>query len=218
VFSVASIITPLFIGIVVGALASGRVGATSSLRVDHTFADEFVKPWLAPFPVSVGLFALASFAFLAAVYLAYGAADVDLREDFRLRALASAGVVFVMAATALAVASRDARNVALGITLTPIGIAVQMVVATCAITAIVGLARRRYHLARVAAAGQIATIVVGWALAQCPYVVPDTLDVHAAAAPHATQTLLMIGLIAGTVVLVPSLRYLYRLFARAHAH
>ena len=57
----------------------------------------FVSPWLAPFPFAVGFFALAQFAFLAAVYLTVEARDEALREDFRLRALASAVAVGVMA-------------------------------------------------------------------------------------------------------------------------
>src|SRR5215510_7591863 len=85
VFSSASLITPILLGVTVGAISSGRI------RSDYTnFATAFVSPWLAPFPFAVGFFALALFAFLAAAYLTVEAEDESLREDFRLRALVSA--------------------------------------------------------------------------------------------------------------------------------
>ena len=58
-------------------------------------------PWLAPFPISAGLFALALCAFLAAVYLTVEAeGDRELADDFRWRAFVSG-----LASGALALAS-----------------------------------------------------------------------------------------------------------------
>ena len=64
VFSIASIITPILLGTILGATASGTIRVE-----DHAVTSGFFSSWLAPFPLSVGLFALALFAFLAAVYL-----------------------------------------------------------------------------------------------------------------------------------------------------
>ena len=47
-----------------------------------------------------------------------------------------------------------------------------------AITAIVALWRRRYPLARVAAAAQVSFILWGWALSQYPYILPTTLTIR----------------------------------------
>ena len=67
-------IAPVLLGTMVGALASGRirVGAASS-------TSGFFTPWLAPFPLAVGLFALALFAFLAATYLTVETSDPGSR-------------------------------------------------------------------------------------------------------------------------------------------
>ena len=54
VFAVASTVTPLFLGVVVGAITEGRLPETHT----GSFADVFVMPWLTPFAVSVGVFAL----------------------------------------------------------------------------------------------------------------------------------------------------------------
>src|SRR6266403_592655 len=64
VFSISSIITPMLLGIVLGAIASGTIRVKDGVVVSG-----FLKPWLAPFPFAVGLFALSLFAFLAAVFL-----------------------------------------------------------------------------------------------------------------------------------------------------
>ena len=214
VFSIASTITPIFLGLCVGALASGAVGeASSKLHAPHAFSSVYVAPWAGGFPIAVGFFALALFAFLAAVYLAY-AASGDLREDFRRRALGAAIAVFMMAAVALALSHRDAMRVASGITVTPIGIAVQIATGLFALTAIGALWTRRYSLARAAAAAQTIAILWGWALAQFPFVVPETLRIRDAAAPSRTLELLVIGLAVGGAILIPALRYLFRLFDR----
>jgi cytochrome d ubiquinol oxidase subunit II len=63
IFSVSSVVTPLMLGICLGAVASGpiRHGADGRLQTD------FISSCLAPFPIAVGCFSVAVFAFLAAV-------------------------------------------------------------------------------------------------------------------------------------------------------
>ena len=99
VFSIASVVTPLCFGIVIGAISSGAVGQASARAVTAagSFAEVYVEPWLAVYPLTVGFLALALFAMLAAVYLALAARDDALREDFRRRALVAAVVVGVAA-------------------------------------------------------------------------------------------------------------------------
>lgn len=55
-------------------------------------------------------------------------------------------------------------------------------------------------------------ILWGWAIAQLPYIVPPDLTVGAIAAPQATLRLVLGALVIGLVVLMPSLRYLFRVF------
>jgi cytochrome d ubiquinol oxidase subunit II len=57
----------------------------------------------------------------------------------------------------------------------------------------------------------VATVTVGWALAQQPYLLPDDLTLDEAAASDATLLSLVVAVGAGFVILVPSLWYLYRL-------
>jgi cytochrome bd ubiquinol oxidase subunit II len=212
-FAIASTVTPVLLGVIVGAIASEDVGAASA-RIGHaSFADVFVRPWLAAFPIVVGCFALGLFAFLAAVYLTIEATDEALREDFRRRALTMAVLVFVLAGLALLFSRSTAPRMTAGVVAAPWSLALHLCTAAFAITAIIALWSRQYQLARVAAAGQVSLILWGWALAQYPFIIPTTLTIRDAAAPPVTLKLLLIGLAGGAMILVPSLRYLFRMFA-----
>ena len=220
VFAIASTITPLFLGVAVGAVAAGRVGAAAERLAGAPaggaapgFVDVFVTSWLAPFPLAVGVLALTLFAFLAAVYLTLEAPDGPLREDFRRRALWSALAVFFAAFGALGLASSHAVRLGWGLTREPWALPLQLLTGVAALTAIGALWTRRWALARIAAAAQASLILWGWALAQYPYLVPPTHAIRDAAAPRETLELLLVALAAGAVILVPSLVYLFRTFA-----
>ena len=216
-FAIASVVTPVLLGTVIGAIASGSVGSASEQVGRGTFGDVFVRPWLAPFPIVVGLFALALFAFLAAVYLTIEAREPALREDFRRRALGAAAAVFALAAAALVLSVRTAPRVAAGVVGARWSILLHLCTGAAAVAAIVSLWLRRYRAARIAAAAQTSFILWGWALAQYPFVIPPTLTIRGAAAPDITLELLAVGLAAGAVILLPSLRYLFRTFKRGAA-
>lgn len=211
-FAIASIVTPVFLGIVIGAVATGAAGrAHVAASTGGAFTAAFVDPWLAPFPLAVGLFAVVAFAYLAAVYLALNAPNAALQEDFRARALASGVALGIVAFGTLAVAVIEHHTAILQSLLY---LPVQLAIAVPSIIAIVALWKRGYGLARVAAGAQVAGILLGWAGAQYPFIVPDLLTIERAAAPRITLQLLIGGLVAGGLLLLPSLRYLYRLFLR----
>jgi cytochrome d ubiquinol oxidase subunit II len=142
------IVTPVLLGIIVGSIARAAADAAARIGVGG-FWNVFVSPWAAAFPVAVGLLAVALFAFLAATYLTVDAEDDALRDDFRARALGAALAVFACAAAALALAHSAAPRVAVAV----IGaLVIQIATAVTALTAIAALWRRRYRLARAAAA------------------------------------------------------------------
>src|SRR5690349_17011908 len=82
IFAITSTVTPLLLGTILGAIATGDVGEQSPTS-GTSFASAYVAPWLSPFPIAVGALALVLFAFLAAVYLTVEAEDDALRDDFR---------------------------------------------------------------------------------------------------------------------------------------
>ncbi len=211
VFAVASTITPVLLGVCIGAVTSGAVGR-AAVEPGASFADVYVRPWLAPFPLGVGVLALALFAFLAAVYLTVEARDPPLREDFRRRALGAAVAVFVVAFGVLALAHAEAPAMATALTGAPWALAFHLTTGAAALAAIAALWRRAWRVARAASAVQVSCILWGWLAGQFPYLVPPSLTIDAAAAPGRTLRLVLWGLAAGAVVLFPSLYYLMRVF------
>lgn len=208
VFASASLITPILLGVSLGAIATGQVQKPSG----EGFVADFIAPWASLFTASVGLFTLVLFAFIAAVYLTVEAKEADLREDFRRRALAAGAAVFVAACITLLLAWRESPLVWKGMTTSRQAMWVHGFTGVAAVTALVSLGIRRYHLARVAAGAQVIGILWGWALAQYPYIVPPELTITSAAAPAVTLKLVGIALAVGAVVLLPSLAYLFRVF------
>ncbi len=207
VFSIASIITPILLGTTLGAIASGTI------RVENgAVTNGFFRSWLAPFPLAVGLFALALFAFLAAVYLTLEARERKLQEDFRMRAIIAGVAVGLLALTVFILAKTGAPTVRAGISRSWWALGLHLLTAIFATSAFVTLWTRRYRLARVCAAAQVTLILLGWAFAQFPHLVEPDLTISSAAAPQITLQLLLGALAAGAILLFPSYYYLFRIF------
>jgi cytochrome d ubiquinol oxidase subunit II len=200
-------VAPLFLGIVVGAISNGRV-----LVLNGISQQGFIAPWFSPFPVAVGIFALALFAYLAAAYLAVEASNKSLQEDFRTRALLTGALVALCALSTFLLSFKEATNIQVGLLSRPWSWSEQIVTALAAIVAFAALWLRRYRIARLAVAVQVCCILWGWALAQCPFLVRPGLTLFNSSAPVAVLKDLAWACLAGTVVLFPSLLYLFRVF------
>ncbi|HSL92032.1 MAG TPA: cytochrome d ubiquinol oxidase subunit II, partial [Candidatus Limnocylindrales bacterium] len=77
VFAGASLLTPVLLGVIVGAVSTGEIRARAPVGAGTLWA------WFAPYPLSVGILTLAVFSYLAAVYLVFETDDPVLQEDFR---------------------------------------------------------------------------------------------------------------------------------------
>lgn len=217
IFSWSSVLTPALLGICAGAIASGAVGYASTLG-SASFVDRYVSAWLNPFVVGVGVLMLALCAFLAATYLAVEAGDdAALCDDFRRRALWSAGAVFVAAFATLLLSREHAPRVMATMGDLDASLPLHVATGASALAALGALVRRRYKVARVFAAAQTSCILWGWALSDFPYLIPPQLTIANASAPAVTQSLVLGALGAGAVILVPSLVYLFRIFKRQPA-
>jgi cytochrome d ubiquinol oxidase subunit II len=215
IFAGASLVTPVLLGVCIGAVASGHAGPVPAAG---GFADRFVDPWLTPFSLAVGLMALALFAHLAAVFLTLESDDPALTEDFRVRALWSGAALFLVAFGTLFIARKQAPLMGVGLLVSRWSFPFHIATGLAAIVVLAALWWRRYHLARVAVGLQVSLIVWGWAISQYPYLVPPDLSIPGAAAPASTLRLVLIALGLGIVVLLPSLLYLFRVFKAAPSH
>lgn len=209
VFAVSSIITPVMLGVVLGAISTPAIGYE-----DGVVTGGFVDPWLAPFPWVVGIFALALFAFLAAVYLTMETRDPALQDDFRIRALWSVVPLGAVGLVALLMAPGAAPEVSRHLRGSGVGIGLVAGGGLSLVGAAAALLGRRYVLARILAGALVVLVLVGWGFGMDPWLVAGSLTIQASAAPPVTLRLVLTVLGAGTVVLVPAFGYLYLTFKR----
>jgi cytochrome d ubiquinol oxidase subunit II len=208
-FGLASVLTPFFLGTVVGAVAGGRV------PVGNATGDP-VTSWLNPLSLVIGALFTATGAYLAAVFLVSDARRAhapDLERYFGTRALVSAVVTGAVAAVGLFELHRHARYVFDG--LTGDGLPLVILSAVCGISVLVLLRRRAQRGARVLAVGAVASVVWGWAIAQHPYLLPKELTISAGAAPSTTLTALLVVFGVAVVLVIPAIALLFTLAQRS---
>ncbi len=207
-FAASSVITPFFMGTVVGAIASGRVPVGNA-------AGDPVSSWLNPVSIMVGVLFVATGAYLAAVFLVSDARrskDDDLETYFRVRAMTAAVITGVIAVVGILVLREDDPYTYEG--LTSEGIPLVIVSAVCGLGALLLLHRRARRGARELAVGAVVAIIWGWGVAQYPYLLPTDLTIAAGAGTDATMTMVLIVFAAAVILVIPSIALLYTLTQR----
>jgi cytochrome bd ubiquinol oxidase subunit II len=208
IFSLSSIITPLALGAVVGGIASGRVPVGNA-------EGDLLTSWANATSAVVGVLAVATATYLAAVFLAADATrtgDRELARAFRTRALAAGVLAGALGFAALPIIHEDAPDIWDGLT-SGAGLAAVLVSAAAGVATIGLVLRNRFEAARYSAALAVAAVVVGWPLAQSPEFLPG-LTVDEAAAGDATIEGMLVTAAIGMFVLAPSLFLLFRLVLR----
>lgn len=208
-FAASSLITPFFMGTVVGAVATGRVPVHPVGNV--------LAAWTSPTAILTGFLFVAACAYVSAVFLVPEARQrghQDLMRYFSLRATAAGVLTGALAAGTFAELSVSANYDFDRLT----GIALPLVaISIAAGIAVLGMFWMRwYHglFLRATAAIAVATVVWGWGLAQYPYLFPTSLSLAAGSAP--TASLVAEIVVAGLAVLLvaPGFALLYYLQQR----
>jgi cytochrome d ubiquinol oxidase subunit II len=207
-FGLASVLTPFFMGTVVGAIAGGRV------PVGNATGDP-VTSWVNPLSLVIGLLFVTTCAYLAAVFLvsdARRAGTPDLERYFSNRALVTAVVAGALAAAGLVALHSDARYVFDRLKSDALPLIILSVL--CGIGVLVVLRRGAKRGARALAAGAVVAVIWGWGIAQYPYLLPQKLTIADAAAPSEVLTGVLIVFGVAVVLVLPSLGLLFTLVQR----
>ena len=207
-FALSSIITPFFFGTIAGAVAAGNV--PEGVGLGNT-----ITSWWSPVPIMTGILAVTVCAYLAAVYLTADArrtGDTQLVAQFRRKALGSAFVAGLVVGGGLLFLHQKAPFIAHG--LAHRGLPFVITSGVTGMLALVLLYTRRFIAARIFAGLAVASVLMGWAAAQYPYVLSTHLTLTEAASLPSVLKATLISLVVGAVILVPSLAWLYVLFQR----
>jgi cytochrome d ubiquinol oxidase subunit II len=211
VFYVSSIVTPVLLGNIAGALGTGDIRV-----IDSRVTTGFFAGWTAPFAWIVGAFTLALFATLAATYLCAETEDRALSDDFRRRAMLAELVTGALAGLVPWRASVEAPLLSALLMESAWTWLVQAATAAAAVTTLLLLWVREVRLARFTCAVQAALVVAGWGLAMDRhFVLPDVSVAYSIGyAPVLPAFAIAFG--AGALLLVPAFWYLLRVFKAKH--
>jgi len=206
-FALSSVLTPFFMGAVVGAVAAGNVPAAGD-------GDAF-SSWLQPLPLLTGALFVATGAYLAAVFLisdARRSGDRELEGYFARRALAAGGAAGILAVAGIFLLEAEAgyaydRLLDQGLPL----VAASLV---CGAAVLILLLRGFRRGLRPLAAAAVVAVIWGWGVAQFPYLLPTSLKISESAAPDPTLDSVLVVFGVAALVVLPALGLLYWLSQR----
>ncbi len=202
-FAFSSVLVPYCMGAVAGAIASGRVPAGG-------IAGDPWDSWVNPTSVLGGVLAVTVCAYLSAVYLTWDSRrleDSAMFEYFRRRAIVAGIAAGLVAFVGIFVLHADAKYVFDGLTSRALPLVI--ISAICGIGSLILLVRGASHGARFLSVGAVATVVIGWGVAQWPYLLPKSLKVSEAAAPSGTLSAVLVVFVLAAIIILPSLGLLY---------
>ena len=155
VFGASSILTPFALGTVIGGIAAGEVPVGNA-------EGNLFSSWLNPTSIVIGVLAVATSGYLAAVYLAGDAhrhGDPGLARAFHARALAMAVIAGGLGVVGLVVLRGDARELFDDLT-SGVGLVAVIASAVGGIATVVLVRAGRYDPARASAALAVAAAIV----------------------------------------------------------
>jgi len=206
-FALSSVLTPFFMGCVVGGIAAGAVQA------DATSSDP--ASWTSATSILCGILFVGACAYLAAVYLVWEAGrrhDLELQTYFVHRAQV-AGTATGLVSVATLVHLRDANGLLFD-RLTGRALPLVILAGVCGVLALGMLITRRLRGLREVAWLGVAAVVWGWGIAQYPTMLPGTSLTISNGAPTATLDTLVVLAVFAFVVVTPSFLLLFWLHGR----
>jgi cytochrome d ubiquinol oxidase subunit II len=200
-FAASSVITPFFLGMIAGAIAGGRVPLGRG---------NLWTSWTGPTSWVGGVLAVLTCSFLAATFLASDAERAghhELAVHCGRRALIAGIAAGAVAMIAIIPIESDAKTLADGLQ----GTAAPFVVlsAVAGLFALWRLRTGRFARARIGAVVAVASVVVGWGVAQYPDVLVDHATITEVAGAHPTLVGLLITFGIAAVTAVPAMVWLF---------
>jgi cytochrome bd ubiquinol oxidase subunit II len=206
-FALSSVLTPFFMGTVVGAIAAGNVPAGGN-------GDAF-SSWIQPLPLLIGALFVLTGAYLAAIFLVADsnrAGDREMEGYFARRALFAGVLAGAVALFGLIALHGEARYVYDRLIFEGLPLVIVSILCGFGVLALL-LGRRRRGL-RPLAAGAVIAVIWGWGVAQFPYLLPTSLKIDQAAAPDPTLDAVLVVFLVAAIVVLPALGLLYWLSQR----
>jgi len=216
-FRISSLITPFFLGIVLGAIMLGRIPVTP----EGSFYHVFLFPWLNLFAVTTGIFVTLLFGWIASVYL-IGESTGNTFPLFRQTSYRLFIMLIISGLTVFLASEYYQIHLFMQFRQTFISMFC-VVFATILIPFLwIAISQKNVLRTRLLAGTQTACIVTGWFAVQFPVMVyragGNNLTVWNTQATEKTMYLLLVSLGVGIVIIIPAFAYLFKIFKFSNVH
>ncbi len=209
-FIFSSIWTPFCLGLVTGALVPGRIHSSAS------YYSGYIRPWLSPFPIALGAFTVILFALLASIYIIGETPHNSNRQPLILRAKIFSMASVFMGALVFVAAEKDGIHLMQEFLHSPFS-SLCLTLATLSLPILWWVFKKNWiWIPRMIAGFQIALILAAWLNIQFPVLIhmqnAADLTFFNSQAPEATLRQLSLALGFGSILILPALYYLFRVF------
>ncbi|MEM6957628.1 MAG: cytochrome d ubiquinol oxidase subunit II, partial [Myxococcota bacterium] len=209
-FRGGSVMVPMMFGHMVAAMSRGRFSAEPT-----SVYDAYIHPWVGWFPFATGLFVTALFAWIAAVFLV-GEERAERKAPAAARARRWTVLLVPLSGAVTLTAWLEGVPWLVDALRSPLlyGVAILALGSTLVLWRL--LDSERLWTVRALAGAVVTSVLAGYWGAVYPTAVQleggASIGWHEAAAPNATMNALAVTLIAASLLILPGLAWLYRLF------
>ena len=211
-FEISSLLVPFFFGLLIGALVSGRIFVNP-----ESFFEGYIFPWLNAFSISIGIFIVSLFTFIAAVFLIGDTDEENLKKVFIKKAkianlftVISGGLVFLSSAVFTDVGFAKnffSRPASVGL----------IAAATVLLPFLWKILEKGFTWqSRILAGAELLLILSAFYIVYFPTIVmikdAENLTLMNSAASELTLSYLGWALILGSLIIFPALFYLIKVF------
>ncbi len=213
-FRISSFVTPLFLGMVLGAMILGRITFDTS----GSFYDVFIAPWLNIFCISLGIFSASLFAYISAIFLV-GETKIEWERKMYARFSKRSLLITMFTGFLVFLTAEGAGHNLLDEFLKSTISIVSLILATILspfIWHFLNKEKNKTVYLRIGVGIQVTLILIGWFYIQFPILIKlqngHHLTFFNTQAPEATLKQLLIALLVGLVLVIPGFIYLFKVF------
>jgi cytochrome bd ubiquinol oxidase subunit II len=212
VFAWTSLLTPIFLGMTLAALATGDI------RVDAegVVTSPLTAGWTTGFAVATGILALVLFSLIAASYLIFEGGG-EFRADFRKKTFGAQIAALVMLLVVYGLAHRDAPEFAARLNDHPWVWPLRGFIAFSAWAVMASIRNELDQIARAFVVLQVIAVIAGFGLAMGENLILPDISIHDAGGRPETRAAVAPALVIGALLLVPSLYCLFAMFKGSSA-
>jgi cytochrome d ubiquinol oxidase subunit II len=210
-FRIASLLTPFFLGTLLGAIMMGRIPLTPR----GTFTELFISPWFNIFTFTTGIFLTILFGWLASVYLT----GETGKENYHAMVETSLFLYILLIISGFSVfISAGLYHLELFTKFAHSGISIACGIVASILIPVMWrtIIRRKVFWTRFLAGVQTTCIIAGWFAVQFPVMVYTSggnhLTIWNARAPEKTMEYLLLALLVGILIIFPAFAYLFKVF------